>query len=294
MRKVQIPGSVPDAEQGIPSRESPVFFVLLLLRPAACGTAPAEPAVSAASARTCASAAAGLTGLFISVDLSNCQSQDHDQQDQKQHIYCIHTAHPIPSAIPIRWTRTAAIQAIEHWNRTTPNAQCLPSSRLIEAMAATHGVYSRLKTRTDAAVSDDITALTPPSFPYSTLMMETTLSLAMNPLTREVTIRQSPRPAGLNSGTRKPEITARILSLEFVTRFSSKSKLCRNQTTMVATRITENALCRGTRLQWSQPGLRRMLSAGNLSPSPREAAGHCAGWADGNWEAPLQTELPPP
>ena len=109
--------------------------------------------------------------------------------------------------------------------------------------------------------SDDITALTPPSFPYSTLMMETTLSLAMNPLTREVTIRQSPRPAGLNSGTRKPEITARILSLEFVTRFSSKSKLCRNQTTMVATRITENALCRKS-FAFSQRSCRTLRGLG--------------------------------
>ena len=112
----------------------------------------------------------------------------------------------------------------------------------MEAIAATQGVYRRLKTSNEQAESVPMTADTPPSVLNRTFRIETTLSFAIKPLTREVTIRQSPRPTGLNSGTRKPEMVARMLFCESYTRFSRKSKLCRNQTTIVAIRITENAL----------------------------------------------------
>ena len=40
----------------------------------------------------------------------------------------------------------AAIQAIRHCPKTTPIPHFIPSSLLIEAIAATHGVYSKQKT----------------------------------------------------------------------------------------------------------------------------------------------------
>ena len=94
-------------------------------------------------------------------------------------------------------------------------------------------------------------------------MMETTLSFAMKPLTREVTMRQSPSPAGLKMGTSTPEMAARMLSCEFSTRFRLKLKCCRNQTTIVATRMTEKALCRKS-LDFSQSSRSTFLGLGSL------------------------------
>ena len=74
--------------------------------------------------------------------------------------------------------------------------------------------------------------------------METTLSLAMKPLISAVHIFQSPRPIGCSSGARTPATAARMLSSEDTTMFIRKSKLCRNQITMVASRMTEKARCR--------------------------------------------------
>ena len=48
--------------------------------------------------------------------------------------------YPAPSAMPISRTSTAASQASEHCQSTTPMAQPWPSSRLMAAIAATHGV----------------------------------------------------------------------------------------------------------------------------------------------------------
>ena len=50
-------------------------------------------------------------------------------------------------AIPIILTTKATIHAITHCPTTTPAAHRVPNSLLIEAMAATHGVYKRQKTR---------------------------------------------------------------------------------------------------------------------------------------------------
>ena len=119
-----------------------------------------------------------------------------------------------------------------------------PNSRLTEAIAATQGVYSRQKTSSEAAAAGVMTAAMPPSAPNSTSSTETTLSFAMNPLMSEVTIRQSPRPSGIKSGVSSPAIEAKMLSCESVAGFRRKSKLCRNHTTMVAMRITENARCK--------------------------------------------------
>ena len=80
--------------------------------------------------------------------------------------------------------------------------------------------------------------------PNRTSRVETTLSLAIKPLIRAVQMRQSPSPRGANSGTRMPDIRAKMLSAESDTILSCRSKLCRNQTTTVAMRMTENARCK--------------------------------------------------
>ena len=51
-----------------------------------------------------------------------------------------------PSNKPIPCTAKAATQAIKHCQATTPMAHLPPNSLLIEEIAATHGVYKRLKT----------------------------------------------------------------------------------------------------------------------------------------------------
>ena len=53
--------------------------------------------------------------------------------------------------LPTRYTTNAATQAITHCPITTPTAHLLPSSLLMDAIAATHGVYRRQNTRRLAA-----------------------------------------------------------------------------------------------------------------------------------------------
>ena len=67
------------------------------------------------------------------------------------------------------------------------------------------------------AASGVITDAAPPSALKRTSMTETTLSLAMTPLNREVTIRQSPRPMGLKTGAIMPLTVASMLAPEAVT-----------------------------------------------------------------------------
>ena len=57
-----------------------------------------------------------------------------------------------PAARPIRRTSRAAIHAITHCHATMPTAHFVLSSRFTEAMAATHGVYRRLKTSNEPAI----------------------------------------------------------------------------------------------------------------------------------------------
>ncbi len=103
-------------------------------------------------------------------------------------------------------------QAITHWNITTPKALGPPSSLLIEAIAATHGVYNNENINRHAA--DDTERLVVMSFPNSTSIVVTTDSLAINPEIKAVTILQSPNPIGFITGTKRFAISAMILSLE--------------------------------------------------------------------------------
>ena len=127
-------------------------------------------------------------------------------------------------------TSIAAIHATAHCQNTTPTAHLPPSSRLMDATAATHGVYNRLNTKSDAAETGDNTE--PMLSPKRTPRVDTTLSFAIKPLSRAVQILQSPSPSGANTGTSSEETAARILSAESVTIFRRRLKLCRNHTTL--------------------------------------------------------------
>ena len=139
-------------------------------------------------------------------------------------------------------TANAATQAIIHCQITMPTAHFRPSSRRMEAIAAIHGVYNRLNTRSEAAATGANASFTAP--PNKISRVEITLSFAITPLINEVQILQSPSPSGAKIGTRQFEIIARILSLESATRLKCKSNFCKNQIQIVATKITVNAFCR--------------------------------------------------
>ena len=108
----------------------------------------------------------------------------------------------------------AQSQAMLHCMITIPIAHLAPSSLLTEATAATHGVYSRQKTKNAIAVSGvkifDTTA--PPV--NKTLIVDTTLSLAINPEISAEDNLQSPNPSGSKNGAIAPETPAKILSFE--------------------------------------------------------------------------------
>ena len=77
-------------------------------------------------------------------------------------------------------TINAAIHAIIHCHNARPTAHLVPSSRLTDAMAATHGEYSKLNTNKELAANGVIAAVI---FPLNkTPNVETTLSFAINPL----------------------------------------------------------------------------------------------------------------
>ena len=147
-----------------------------------------------------------------------------------------------PIKTPTIFTKNAAIQAITHCPITTPAAHFPPSSRFTEAIAATQGVYKRQKVRRHTAASGESTSTSAAVLPNNMDNVETTLSFAMKPVTRAVENLQSPKPRGPNTGAINPASTARILSLESVTIFKCRSKVCKNQITMVATKITVKAL----------------------------------------------------
>ena len=91
--------------------------------------------------------------------------------------------------------------------------------------------------------------------------VEMTDSLAMKPVMRAVETRQSPKPRGANSGARTvPTVASRLLALS-VTRFSRVSKVWRNQTMMVATKMMVKARVRKS-LALSQHSCHTLLAEG--------------------------------
>ena len=146
-----------------------------------------------------------------------------------------------PASEPAPRTASAATHATANCPNTMPKAQRPPNSRLTDATAAMHGVYSRQNTRNPSAASG-VRAVTSASVdPNSTDSVLTTLSFAMTPVTSAVETRQSANPSGANAGAIQPATTASMLSAESATTFSPKSNVCKNQMTMVATKMIVNA-----------------------------------------------------
>lgn len=97
---------------------------------------------------------------------------------------------------PIVCTIKAQIQAIPHWNTTIFIAQAAPNSLLIEAIAATQGVYNKQNIKSDNAPRG-VSIVIKDSVPLNnTESVETTLSLAINPAMSDVEILQSPKLKG--------------------------------------------------------------------------------------------------
>ena len=148
------------------------------------------------------------------------------------------------SNVPIPCTTKAASHATRHWKATTHRAQPAPSSRFTALMAATQGVYSRQKVKREAAARGVSTFSASEFVPNSTPRVDTTLSLAIKPEIRAVEIRQSPKPSGAKTGASSPAMAASMLSEEFSTISRRKSKVCKNQITTHATKITVKARSR--------------------------------------------------
>ena len=93
-----------------------------------------------------------------------------------------------------------------------------------------------------AVVSTDVrTAVVEP---ISTVMVLTTLSLARKPPTRAVARRQSPKPNGEKTGATTDATLPNMLCDWSSTICILKEKLCRNHITIVAQKMTVNALPR--------------------------------------------------
>ncbi len=97
---------------------------------------------TALAADTTVAAAAHTTfSLFpVSVYFTYCQCNSCCNDNQQQNIRYAHSPYPSPKSRPANRTRNAATHAIKHCHRTTPKAQRPPSSRLMDAIAATQGV----------------------------------------------------------------------------------------------------------------------------------------------------------
>ena len=91
--------------------------------------------------------------------------------------------------------------------------------------------------------------------------VEITDSLAIKPVMRAVDTRQSPKPSGASTGAIQAPTVARRLSALSLTRFSRVSKVWRNQTRMVATKIMVKARVRKS-LALSQHSWPTLLAEG--------------------------------
>ena len=101
-----------------------------------------------------------------------------------------------------------------------------------------------------------------PSTPTRTVSVETTLSLATKPVTSAVDACQVPKPRGEKTGAMSPPSTASMLWEASETTSKRTSKVWRNQTIIVATKITENALVRKS-LAFSQARRQVVLALGS-------------------------------
>ena len=77
--------------------------------------------------------------------------------------------------------------------------------------------------------------------PVSTARVLTTASLAEKPVMSAVDTRQFPKPRGAKRGASRPPRAASRLPAESVTTLSRLSKVCKNQMSRLATKMTVKA-----------------------------------------------------
>ena len=100
-------------------------------------------------------------------------------------------------------SKNAIIQATVVWKAATAKAcHPLPISRLTAPIAATQGVYSRVKTKKEAAARgvnrpESACGRVAMLVPVRTASVLTTASLAVKPVISEVETRQSLKPRGM-------------------------------------------------------------------------------------------------
>ncbi len=100
-----------------------------------------------------------------------------------------------------------------------------------------------------------------PTPAVKTSRVETTLSFAIKPAARAVTIRQSLRSIGAKTGAIKPARMLNMLSFEFETILNLKSKVCKNQTIREAKKITVNARLKKS-FAFSHKSIKTFLASG--------------------------------
>ena len=173
-----------------------------------------------AAVASSAAAAAAFDGLSPNAERDHRADCDNRQQDPVQRI------HPISPANA--YAANDTIHATLHCIRTTPAVfKTEPSSRRIVATAATHGVYSSVKTKKLTAERVENSVATE-ALPKRTSNVLTTDSLATNPEISAVAQRQSAKPSGVKIGAiTRPTKASRLLELS-VTTFRRVSKLWRN------------------------------------------------------------------
>ena len=124
-----------------------------------------------------------------------------------------------------------------------------PISRLTAASAATHGIYSSVKQRkvnalsgVNSCESSGVNAVVSPT-PISTARVLTTASLAVSPVNSAVDACHEPKPSGTKMGAMSAPMAASMLFALSATIFRRKSKLCKNQMRIVATKMMVKARC---------------------------------------------------
>ncbi len=143
--------------------------------------------------------------------------------------------------VPIRCTINAAIHATTHCQITTPMAHFAPSSLLIDAMAATHGVYNRQNTRRLAAQGCDHRTNTSSKQHFQRRYHTFLCHKSCDQCSTDPPVSQTQRSEN-RCHAHLPLLPEYCLAESY--HIQMQSKLCRNQTTIVAMKITVNALCR--------------------------------------------------
>ena len=127
-------------------------------------------------------------------------------------------------------TKNAASHATAIWKITINHAAFEPSSLLTVAIAATHGVYNRVKIKKTKAVCGvkmlPRAALSPDVVvPIKTAVVDTTASFAENPAIKAVVICQFPKPRGAKTGASIRPMAASMLSPLSATTLNFKSNV---------------------------------------------------------------------